>query len=257
MLPARRPSVNRYAHRGLQLAAGAACALIVLSALAGTNRLTTATSQVLDYTSTTTPPTTPKAGTARGEPGVSTRVEPVSVRGYSGPVLVCRRPGVGCRELTRESLVRIGAYLDTTRGAARLDTARANGTFTGTVVYAGLFRLEQARRARSLLTARVQGRLPRLCPPHSRGGSLRAGASAGKRKSRGPRRRLWSDGKGRFRATGRYGSATVRGTKFLIEERCSGTFVRVLRGSVDVEDRPRHRSVVVRAPRSYLIRAPG
>jgi hypothetical protein len=49
-------------------------------------------------------------------------------------------------------------------------------------------------------------------------------------------RRLWGDGYGRFRTAGRYSAATVRGTRWLVEDRCDGTVTRVKRGQVAVED---------------------
>jgi ferric-dicitrate binding protein FerR (iron transport regulator) len=67
---------------------------------------------------------------------------------------------------------------------------------------------------------------------------------------------LWCDGKGRFRSDGRYGSAGVRGTIWLTEDRCDGTLVRVRRGRVDVDDIPRRRTVTLSAGQSYLARAP-
>jgi hypothetical protein len=241
--------VNNSLRRALQAGVVATCGLIAVSALVGSDIPTAARSQVIDY-----PP--PRANSVRGVPGVSNRVQAVSVPGYDGPVLVCLRPGESCRELTGADLVPIGAYLDTSDGAAKLETRRADGRYTGTVVYAGLFQLRQARKANAVLVARLHGALPRGCRFRSRGATLRIGSSATKRK-RAPRRRLWSDGTGRFRATGRYGSATVRGTKWLIEERCEGTLIRVRRGRVYVDDRVRDRTVVVRAPRSYLIRPRG
>jgi len=53
---------------------------------------------------------------------------------------------------------------------------------------------------------------------------------------RGRVRRLWGDGKGRFRTRGRYSAATVRGTRWLTEDLCDGTLTRVSRGEVEVED---------------------
>ena len=49
-------------------------------------------------------------------------------------------------------------------------------------------------------------------------------------------RRLWGNGHGRFRTAGHYSAATVRGTKWLTEDRCDGTVTRVVRGTVEVED---------------------
>jgi hypothetical protein len=79
-----------------------------------------------------------------------------------------------------------------------------------------------------------------------------AGASRARRV-----RRLWGRDKGgRFRTFGRHSHATVRGTRWLTEDRCNGTLTRVTDGSVVVRDTVRRRSVVVRAGRSYLARRP-
>ena len=50
-------------------------------------------------------------------------------------------------------------------------------------------------------------------------------------------RRLWGrDRGGRFRTRGRHGSATVRGTRWLTEDRCDGTLFKVTEGAIDVRD---------------------
>ena len=68
-------------------------------------------------------------------------------------------------------------------------------------------------------------------------------------------RRLWgSDSGGRFRTHGRHSHATVRGTRWLTEDRCDGTLTRVTEGAVVVRDLARRRRVLVRAGHSYLAR---
>ena len=52
------------------------------------------------------------------------------------------------------------------------------------------------------------------------------GAAAKKPKTR----KLWGDGKGTFRTTGKYSAATVRGTKWLVQDSCAGTLTRVTQG---------------------------
>jgi hypothetical protein len=70
------------------------------------------------------------------------------------------------------------------------------------------------------------------------GPSLRDTCGAAQTASRKPKRvrRLWGDGRGSFRTQGHYSAATVRGTRWLTEDRCDGTVTRVVRGSVAVED---------------------
>jgi hypothetical protein len=46
----------------------------------------------------------------------------------------------------------------------------------------------------------------------------------------------------------------VRGTTWLMEERCAGSYTKVKEGKVSVRDRRRHRTVLVRAGHSYLAR---
>ena len=65
-----------------------------------------------------------------------------------------------------------------------------------------------------------------------RGRANRATISKSGRKGR----RLWGSGKGNFRSEGRHGSATVRGTIWLTEDRCNGTFFKVRRGVVTIHD---------------------
>ena len=55
------------------------------------------------------------------------------------------------------------------------------------------------------------------------------------------RRRLWGRGRGHFRTRGRHSSATVRGTTWLVEDRCKltggvATITRVKFGQVRVRD---------------------
>jgi hypothetical protein len=68
-------------------------------------------------------------------------------------------------------------------------------------------------------------------------------------------RRLWGDGKGRFRTKGRRAAATVRGTKWLTEDRCDSTKITVKRGIVAVRDFLKRKTVVVRKGHSYVARA--
>jgi hypothetical protein len=79
-----------------------------------------------------------------------------------------------------------------------------------------------------------------------------AAAAAAKKKPR--TRRLWGSGKGSFSVKGQYSSATVRGTKWLVEDSCAGTLTRVVRGVVAVRDRVRHRTILLRAHKRYLAR---
>jgi len=146
----------------------------------------------------------------------------------------------GVRKLRRMSgrfQRRTGTAIDTTNGQI---TMVAAGRKQKAWFYDGLFKFRQTRGRRPLTTLSLTAKL--ACP---KGNSA---YTAAKRK----RRRLWGDGKGRFRTQGSFSSATVRGTKWLTEDRCDGTLTRVKKGTVTVRDFARKRTVILRAGQRYL-----
>ena len=163
----------------------------------------------------------------------------------SGTVLV-RRPFH--RDYTKIDGARnlpVGAVLDATNGVVQITSAtdNAGGTQTGEF-YEGAFQVLQ--RAPSAMTTMrlVQGDFSQ-CP---RSSAARSAAST--------IRRLWSRATGQFRTKGRLSAATVRGTQWLVADRCDGTSTTVRSGSVLVRDFVRHRTIVLTAGRSYLARRP-
>jgi hypothetical protein len=78
-------------------------------------------------------------------------------------------------------------------------------------------------------------------------------ASAAQKAKKPKKRRLWGDGKGTFRTTGRHSAATVRGTKWLVEDTCTTTTTRVVQGSVTVTHGKKR--IVVRAGKRYVAKA--
>jgi hypothetical protein len=67
---------------------------------------------------------------------------------------------------------------------------------------------------------------------------------------------LRSRASGRYRTRGRYGSGTVRGTKWTTTDRCDGTLIAVQQHSVLVTDFIKHITILVRAGHHYLAKAP-
>ena len=73
----------------------------------------------------------------------------------------------------------------------------------------------------------------------------------GRRGSGG--RKLWGSGEGNYKTVGSHGSATVRGTIWLVADRCDGsTLFKVKRGTVVVRDFIKKSSVVLQAGQSYI-----
>jgi virginiamycin B lyase len=147
----------------------------------------------------------------------------------------------------------VGTALDMRRGKIRLTTAARNGSKQTGTFGGGVAQVRQPRRAHGRVDLYLRGGNFAACgraARRSRGSSRLASASSRRRV-----RRLWgSDSGGRFRTHGRHSQATVRGTRWLTEDRCDGTLTRVTNGAVVVRDFARHRNVVVQAGQSYLAR---
>ena len=174
----------------------------------------------------------------------------VNVAKRSGEVFV-RSPGAAPVPLVDPRQIKIGSTIDATAGRVSLVSARDSQGRTQTVqAFDGAFTVQQERRdeadTRLVLTG---GRLVTCKPGRA--------SIAQKRRTRKRRlRRLWGDGSGNFRTVGGYGSAGVRGTRWLTEDRCDGTFFRVTRGSISVRDDVKKRTVILRRGQTYLARPP-
>ncbi|MBA3328616.1 MAG: hypothetical protein H0T43_09985 [Solirubrobacterales bacterium] len=186
--------------------------------------------------------------------------ESVVLNEVSGDVRV-RAPGGGAHRILRagENLP-VGTIVDARRGRAKLAVAvDRRGSTQGSDFFDGIFQVRQQRGSAPLttLTVRTPG-FARLCGVRAGGAQgSRAGAAQKRgRRSKKVAGRLWGDGRGRFRTKGRNSAATVRGTRWLTEERCDGTLTRVRRGVVDVRDERTGKTVRLRAGDSYLARRP-
>ena len=129
----------------------------------------------------------------------------------------------------------------------RLTSASGPGGATQTAdFYKGAFRVTQTRGNKPITQLALSARLS--C---GKKGS-KAQASAKKKKVR----RLWGDGKGSFRTRGRNAAATVRGTKWLTEDRCDSTKITVKRGKVLVRDFLKRKNFLIKKGHSYVARKP-
>jgi hypothetical protein len=149
------------------------------------------------------------------------------------------------RRLTEGEQLPVGTTIDTLKGRVTLVAAanRRGGTATSDF-YGGVFKVTQTKGSKPITNLKLIEKL--RC---SKAGQATISA---KRKKK---RRLWGDGKGRFRTEGSYSSATVRGTKWLVEDRCGSTLTRVVRGRVAVRDFAKKKTVVVRAKKRYIARS--
>jgi hypothetical protein len=217
------------------------------------------------FLNTTAPAPQPAGPPAPPVPGKS-----VVVRVVSGTVLIRypagKAPPGGSTTtfapLTGAANIPMGSVVDTTKGRVALTSAADTGgkKTQSADFYDGIFQVKQSvpkkkpKKAKALVTDLVmKGQTPRSqCAP------LKGARSAAVDKKKGPKSvlgKLWGNGKGKFRTNGTYSSATVRGTIWLVEDRCEGTFTKVRRGTVQVRDLRRKKTVTVKAGHSYLARA--
>lgn len=151
------------------------------------------------------------------------------------------------RELTKDEGVPFGTVIDATDGHVRV-TAIVNGVLQTAEFWGGTFIVNQAKDG--WIEVKLYGTLKCKNGKPVTSTSRKAERLV-KRKAKP---KAWGDGKGRFRTRGKHSSATVTGTRWLVEERCTGTFTRVSRGSVRVRDFPKHKNVTVKAGKTYLAR---
>ena len=177
-----------------------------------------------------------------------------------GKVLVRLPNGHGFVALTATRQLPVGTQVDARHGTIRLLAASSSAGKTQTGTFSGaVFRFAQSSKGRdkglttlSLLEGVVRGDPSYAsCRARRSGGPSGLGATAA-RVNRRTLQLLHSSAKGRFKTRGRYAAATVRGTIWDTADRCDGTLVRVRRGTVTVSDLVRHKTVTVRAGRSYL-----
>jgi hypothetical protein len=148
-----------------------------------------------------------------------------------------------CIPLTGPVQIPVGSLIDTTKGEINLiSAADEDGGVQNAWFYSGVFKVGQLKDLTTELT--LAG--PKLSCPTGK----KASASAKKPKTK----KLWGNGKGKFRTKGNFSSATVRGTRWVVIDRCDGTLTQVKEGSVLVRDFKRRKNVIVRAGKQYLAR---
>lgn len=138
-----------------------------------------------------------------------------------------------------------GTVIDTRAGTVELTTALAQDGKKQTGRFWGaMFEVRQSASKAGLTQLVLRGADFRTC--HASGTVARSA------KKKQPTRTLWgSDSHGRFQTRGRGSVATVRGTRWVTRDTCSGTLTKVLEGAVAVQDFGANRTVIVRRGHQY------
>ncbi len=171
--------------------------------------------------------------------------------------------GQGFVPLTEARQIPTGSQIDALQGSLKLVTATGNvgktqnGTFGGAI-----FTLSQDRTGitKGLTNLALQESAFRgaptyaTCKPNGKGKKAADQATTASLSSR-TLQLLKANAHGKFKTTGRYSSATVRGTIWTIADRCDGTLTHAIRDTVLIQDFVRHRTILLHAGNTYLARA--
>ena len=172
----------------------------------------------------------------------------VVVHAVAGRVLVQRPRSGRFVRLATGAEVPLKSAIDASHGRVALTSALPSGRTQTGRFGGGRFQLRQGRRGYLDLYLRGSA-----CPTSRRQAHVGSTSAASAQKRRG--NHLWGhDRGGRFRTHGRHSQATVRGTRWLVADRCDGTLTLVTKGSVVVRDTVRHQRLVLHAGERYLAR---
>ena len=158
----------------------------------------------------------------------------IDILPFLGTVLVNGKPLIAGENIP------FGATVDARNGTVILESDD-NGVIDEMQFAGGIFKLSQAKDGTTVLTL-VGGDFS-IC---------KATRTIAMNQNAHVVRQLWGNGKGHFETKGRYAAATVRGTIYLVADRCDGTFVKVVRGVVAVQDIVTHKTITVTAGKTYL-----
>ncbi|HEY6890018.1 MAG TPA: hypothetical protein VI300_19610, partial [Solirubrobacter sp.] len=159
----------------------------------------------------------------------------VNIKLLRGTVCYTPPKSKKCIPLTGPVQIPIGSLIDTTKGRIALtSTADSAGGTQSAWFYSGIFKIGQTKGSAPFTELSLAG--PKLSCPKGK----KANTSAAKPKTK----KLWGDGKGKFRTKGQYSAATVRGTKWLVQDTCTTTTTTVANGAVQVEDFVTHKRVL-------------
>lgn len=168
-----------------------------------------------------------------------------------------RRPGASSfAPLKAGSELPVGSEVDARKGGVALTAQLPSGESQTGRFGGGRFVIRQNGRGRVDLHLRGRVCPRRAAKRRAAQGSAVALTTRRRHSRRRSGRRLWGrDRGGRFRTHGKHSHATVRGTNWLVVDRCGGTLTRVSEGSVVVRDTVRRKRVIVRVGERYLARA--
>jgi hypothetical protein len=154
--------------------------------------------------------------------------------------------------LTSFRQVPFGCLINTRNGVVDLTASKgSSGELQGGHFWGGVFVVSQEAGDNEAVELKLAGR--RMCERRNSPNTHGATVSSARR---GGGRKVWGSGKGNYKTSGSYGSATVRGTTWLVVDRCdSSTLIKVAEGTVWARDFVKQKSIVLTAGQQYVAKA--
>jgi hypothetical protein len=146
--------------------------------------------------------------------------------------------------------VPFGTIVDATLGKVTITTVDAGGATQTVTFYSGEFKITQAKNGSALAT--LLGGSFSSCPKAKHRHRGRRASAARKKRVR----KLWAEGHGKYSTKGNYATGAALGTRWVTEDFCEGTLIRVVLHRVSVTDLVTHRHFTVKAGHSYFAKAP-
>ncbi len=152
-----------------------------------------------------------------------------------------------------------GSEIDARHGSLELITSNGqkgktqHGTFGGAI-----FKLTQERSgpSKGLVNLTIVEGAFKGAPSYALCSKPTAGDASAAAVSSRVLQLLRASAHGKFRTSGRYSAATVRGTIWTVADRCDGTLTHDVTDSVAVKDFVHHKTIILHAGQSYLARRP-
>jgi hypothetical protein len=159
-------------------------------------------------------------------------------------------------KLTEGMLVPIGTVIDAREGKALLTLANKDGSLYDGIFWDGIFQVIQGSGDKPVTTMKLRDDLVAKASDFATARSaaeLERSLFAYTAKKRGKKKNgLWGDGKGKFKTSGKGGSAAVRGTRWYVANYANGTLFKVSKGSVTI-DPIRGKNFTLKAGKSFFI----
>ncbi len=198
------------------------------------------------------PPTAPPAKAAE----VPVIRETTNLQLDSGDVYI-KVPGSNeFVKLTKDMLIPIGTVIDAREGKAHLTLANADGTTYDGIFWEGVFQVIQGSGNNPITTMKLRDDLIAKASGFATArtsAELERSFYAYTAKKRGKKKNgLWGDAKGKFKSSGKGGSAAVRGTRWYVANYANGTLFKVARGVVEI-DPIRGKNFNLKAGKQFFI----